>query len=266
VEPGTVGLRRGPHGRGKSSLISTILRLVEPSAGGASLSTAFDLARLALRAMRERIGVISQVRVRCPHCPSLLDTHALTLPLQDPLFFYDTLRRDLDPFNNFTDHMLVSALRDVELYEPLVTMGQQQRSKREKEAEAAAYAAGGEAQSISIDAAVTSPLLAGGSSDASGGSSCLDVHIEEHGSNLSAGQQQLLALARSLLQRPRVVLMDEPYASLDPDTEMKVHAKARKAFEGCTVIQVRGGGVCVGGPDCTDRRTLWPGPRRCRTA
>jgi len=140
--------------------------------------------------------------------------------------------------------MLVSALRDVELYEPLVTMGQQQRSKREKEAEAAAYAAGGgEAQSISIDAAVTSPLLLGGSSDASGGSSCLDVHIEEHGSNLSAGQQQLLALARSLLQRPRVVLMDEPYASLDPDTEMKVHAKAREAFEGCTVVQVRGG--CV---------------------
>jgi len=50
---------------------------------------------------------------------------------------------DFDPFNDFTDHMLVSALRDVELYEPLVTMGQQQRSKREKEAEAAAYAAGG---------------------------------------------------------------------------------------------------------------------------
>jgi ABC-type multidrug transport system fused ATPase/permease subunit len=70
------------------------------------------------------------------------------------------------------------------------------------------------------------------------GASPLDMPITERGANLSIGQQQLLALARALLRRPRLVCLDEATASLDARTEAAVNDTVHAAFAGATVVQV----------------------------
>lgn len=49
-----------------------------------------------------------------------------------------------------------------------------------------------------------------------------DMEVARGASNLSMGQQQSLSLARAIIQDPRIVIMDEPTANMDPQTEMQV--------------------------------------------
>lgn len=50
----------------------------------------------------------------------------------------------------------------------------------------------------------------------------LDVRIGEHGVRLSGGQRARLALARAIVREPRILVVDEVTASLDPDTEGRI--------------------------------------------
>ncbi|WP_373547890.1 ABC transporter ATP-binding protein [Chamaesiphon sp.] len=49
-----------------------------------------------------------------------------------------------------------------------------------------------------------------------------DTKLRERGSNLSAGQKQLIAFARSIIRNPRILVLDEATASLDVGTEVLV--------------------------------------------
>ena len=66
----------------------------------------------------------------------------------------------------------------------------------------------------------------------------LDTDVRERGSRLSAGERQLVALARAALVDPAVLVLDEATSNLDPGTEAEVEAALERLMRGRTVVVV----------------------------
>lgn len=66
----------------------------------------------------------------------------------------------------------------------------------------------------------------------------LDTEVRERGSRLSAGERQLVSLARAALVDPAVLVLDEATSNLDPGTEAVVEHALERLMEGRTVIVV----------------------------
>lgn len=66
----------------------------------------------------------------------------------------------------------------------------------------------------------------------------LDTPLGGPGGTLSGGQRQRLSIARTLLQKPDVILLDEPTAHLDSDSEADLRRTLRRISRRCTVIAV----------------------------
>ena len=66
----------------------------------------------------------------------------------------------------------------------------------------------------------------------------LDTRIGEQGLSLSGGQRQRLALARAIVGRPRVLVLDDPLSALDVHTEALVEEALARVLEGTTAILV----------------------------
>ena len=65
-----------------------------------------------------------------------------------------------------------------------------------------------------------------------------DLPVGESGSLLSGGQRQLVALTRSLITEPRILLMDEPTSSMDAQSEVAFLRQLQQAAKGCTLVVV----------------------------
>ena len=62
--------------------------------------------------------------------------------------------------------------------------------------------------------------------------------MEERGTNVSGGQKQRIAIARAILTRPSILILDDSTSAVDVETETKIQAALGAFVEGCTCFVV----------------------------
>ncbi len=124
---------------------------------------------------------------------------------QDPVLFGGTIRSNLDPTKENSDSDLYDALEQVHF---TTSVGSENSSERSDQ------------------------------SRTNGIADLLSKPISNGGRNLSQGQRQLLCLARAVISRPKILVMDEATSSIDMKTDAAIQASIRRCFAASTLIVI----------------------------
>uniref|UniRef100_A0A4W2CXI7 Multidrug resistance-associated protein 4 n=1 Tax=Bos indicus x Bos taurus TaxID=30522 RepID=A0A4W2CXI7_BOBOX len=157
----------GRTGAGKSSLISTLFRLSEPT--GSIWINGIRTNEIGLHDLRTKISVVPQ----------------------EPVLFTGTMRNNLDPFNEHLDKELWNALEEVQLKETIRDLPGK-----------------------------------------------MDTELAEYGLNFSIGQQQLVCLARAILRKNWILIIDKATSHVDPRTDELIKEEIHEKFAQCTILTI----------------------------
>ena len=123
---------------------------------------------------------------------------SLSIVPQEPFLLEGTLKTNLDPLNLYTDEEINNILKNVKLYEIL-----------------------------EHDSANYKTKLNG-----------INTEIKEYGNNLSFGCRQLLCVARAILRKSKIIILDEATSSFDQKTEDIISNAVDNMFKDSTVITI----------------------------
>lgn len=186
-------------------MISALLRNTEPTSGKIFID-GVDIHTIGLSLLRSSLSVISQ----------------------DAFLLAGTIRYNLDPFQQYEDAWLQKCLSRVKLADSIIPDGTQETVN-----------ASGD-NSAEPDGGISSELEKQETAHSARGTRglSLDFEVKENGANISQGQRSLISIARALVRRSRIVIMDEATASIDGRADAQLQEMLSEVLGDATVLTV----------------------------
>ena len=172
---------------------------------------------------------------------------------QDPFLLSGTLRFNIDPTNIYTDEEICKALEDVQvldtissadiLQQKILKLKEKQKEKLKNMKEKEIKRVSKEFRTVEDFAASTikiedDPDIRRIQTEGVTNQDKLAFELEARGSNLSIGQRQLICIARALVKKPKILLMDEATANIDQKTDSVIQNLIKNTLKETTVVTI----------------------------